>query len=109
MSKEFTLAAALALILWGTALPASAAGTAEDVFLKKCSVCHGPDGAGKTARGKKLKLRDLRSPEVQKLTDTLLNEITAKGKGKEMPGYEKELDKDTIQQIVAFLRQLDKK
>jgi mono/diheme cytochrome c family protein len=85
------------------------AATAEDVYLQTCAVCHGPDGAGKTARGKKYKLQDLRSPEVQKLTDAQLTEIITKGKGKDMPPYEKELGKDGVAGQVAHIRTLAKK
>ena len=85
------------------------AATAEDVYLETCAVCHGADGAGQTARGKKLKLADLRLPEVQKLTDAQLTEIISKGKGKDMPRYEKELGKDGVAAQVAHLRALAKK
>ncbi len=34
--------------------------SAEDIYLDKCAVCHGKDGAGKTAKGKKSKVKDLR-------------------------------------------------
>ena len=86
-----------------------AASTADDTYMDKCSVCHGPDGAGQTAKGKKLKVKDLRSPDVQKLTDAQLSEVISKGKGADMAGYEKELDKATIQQVVAYIRDLAKK
>jgi hypothetical protein len=55
-----------------------------------------------------MKLRDLRSAEVQKLTDAKLYEITAKGKGK-MPGYEKSLGAEQVKQLVAYTRELAKK
>ena len=42
--------------------------SAEDVYLDKCSVCHGKDGSGNTAKGRKLKAKDLRSPEIQKMS-----------------------------------------
>ena len=84
------------------------AATAEDVYLESCAVCHGADGAGQTARGKKLKLKDLRSHEVQKMTDAQLTDIITKGKGKDMPPYEKELGKDGIAAQVAHIRSLAK-
>lgn len=97
----------LSLTLWLS--PRASAAGVEDVYLDKCSVCHGPDGAGQTARGKRLKLKDLRSPEIQKLTDAQLYDIIAKGKGKDMAGYEQELGKDSVQQLVAYTRELAKK
>jgi len=85
------------------------AATTEDVYLDTCAICHGADGAGQTARGKKLKLKDLRSRDVQALTDAQLTEIISKGKGKDMPPYEKELGKDGVAGQVAHLRALAKK
>lgn len=85
------------------------AATAEDTYLETCAICHGADGAGQTARGKKLKLKDLRAPEIQKLTDAQLTEIIAKGKGKDMPPYEMDLGKDGVAAQVAYMRVLAKK
>ena len=105
---RFFCTAVLALAALAYASAARAA-SAEDVFLETCAVCHGADGAGQTARGKKLKLKDLRSPEVQNMTDAQLTEIIAKGKGKDMPPYEGELKKDGIAAQVAHIRSLAKK
>jgi hypothetical protein len=54
-------------------------------------MCHGQDGSGDTAMGKKLKVRDLRSAEVQSQTDAQLTDIITKGKPP-MPGHEKQSD-----------------
>ncbi len=77
-------------------------------YKAKCASCHAADGSGNTVLGKKLKLRDLRSPEVQKLTDAQMTTLIAKGKGK-MQGYEKSLSADQIKQQVAHMRELAKK
>src|SRR5688572_3873339 len=74
--------------------PAMAQDDVKQVYLNKCSVCHGEDGAGKTAKGKKLKIKDVRSPEVQKLTPEKWTEAILKGSGEDMDGYEKELGAD---------------
>ncbi len=96
----------LAATLRGAApLPAD---EGEGTFKAKCAMCHGADGSGDTAMGKKMKIRDLRSADVQKQSDAQLAEIIAKGKSP-MPGYEKQLDKDKIQKVVAYLRELGKK
>ena len=52
-----------------------------------------------------MKLRDLRSAEVQKQTDAELLAVIAKGKGK-MPGYEKSLGAATCTALVAHIRKL---
>ena len=110
MSRRMAfITATTALILFAAFPKIGAAATGEDTYMDKCAVCHGPDGAGQTARGKKLKVKDLRSPEVQKLTDAQLIDVVTKGQGKDMAGYEKELDKASIQQVVAFIRDLAKK
>ena len=84
------------------------AGDGEATYKAKCAMCHAPDGSGDTTMGKKMKIKDLRSAEVQKQSDAQLSEIIAKGKSP-MMGYEKQLDKDKIDQVVAFLRELGKK
>jgi mono/diheme cytochrome c family protein len=79
----------------------------EKVYLDKCANCHSKDGSGQTVRGKKLKLRDLRSADVQKQTDVKLIEMLTKGKG-DMPAYQKELGDDQIKALVAYLREMAK-
>ena len=81
----------------------------EKVYLDKCSVCHGEDGAGKTAKGKKLNVKDVRSPEIQKMTDAAMAEAVLKGKGKDMDGFEKELGADMCRKLVSHMRDLAKK
>jgi mono/diheme cytochrome c family protein len=51
------------------------------LYKTKCAMCHGADGKGETPIGKKLNIRDLGSPEVQKQTDAELTTIISKGKG----------------------------
>ncbi len=80
----------------------------EDTFLDKCANCHGKDGAGQTAKGKKLKLHDLRSADVQKMTDAQMADVISKG-NKDMDGYAKELNEKQIKDLVAYLRTLAKK
>jgi len=105
--------------LWSAALAAgieipgpspatgAVAADAGATFKAKCASCHGVDGGGQTAKGKELKIRDMRSAEVQKMSDEQLYKITAKGKGK-MPGYEKSLGADQVKELVAHIRGLGK-
>ena len=90
----------LALVI---SLPALADGAA--VYKTKCASCHGADGAGQTAVGKSMKIRDLRSPEVQKQTDIELTKIISGGKGK-MPAYGKQLSNDDVSALIAHIRTL---
>ena len=89
--------------------PAAPPASAQDVYLDKCAICHGKDGSGNTAKGKKLNVKDVRSPEVQKMSEAQLAEIITKGKGKDMDGFEKELGKETCQKLAAYMRDLAKK
>src|SRR5665213_128201 len=101
--------AALALIgigLLGTT--ARGEDDAATTFKGKCAGCHAPDGTGSTAIGTKLKMRDLRSPDVQKQTDTQLAGIIANGKSP-MPGYKDKMSDAQIKQLVEYIRGLAKK
>jgi mono/diheme cytochrome c family protein len=81
---------------------------AAAIYKTKCAACHGPDGKGDTAMGKKLGVRDFSSPEVQKQSDSELIAATAKGKNK-MPAYEKSLKENEIKDLIAYIRQLGKR
>jgi mono/diheme cytochrome c family protein len=87
------------------AATASYAQDAAAIYKSKCQACHGADGAGDTTMGKKLGARDFHSPEVAKMTDTELFDITKKGKAK-MPGYEGKLTDSQIKDLVKYIRTL---
>jgi len=97
-----------AVILFLFAVPMCAQHDTATVFKSKCAVCHGADGSGDTAVGKTLKLRDLRSADVQKQTDQELTATITNGKDK-MPAYKDKLTADQIKGLVAFIRDLGKK
>ena len=86
---------------------AFAADSGADLFKTKCAACHGADGKGETAMGKRLGIKDLGSADVQKQSDADLTTAISKGKGK-MPGYEGKLTGDQIQELVKFIRTLKK-
>jgi mono/diheme cytochrome c family protein len=66
-------------------------------------MCHGADGAGQTPTGKTMKLKDLGSDEVQKMSDADMKKLTADGKGK-MPAYKAKLSAEEIDLVVKFVR-----
>jgi mono/diheme cytochrome c family protein len=76
-------------------------------YKAKCAACHGPDGKGETATGKSMKVKDLASDEVQKLSDADLSAAITNGKGK-MPAY-KTLTPEQVKSLVAYTRSFAKK
>ncbi len=80
----------------------------ETLFKGKCAACHGSDGKGEVAMGKKLGAHDLNSAEVQTQSDPQLTEVVTKGKNK-MPAYDGKLSKEQIAQLVAYIREIGKK
>ncbi|MGZ4778623.1 MAG: c-type cytochrome [Thermoanaerobaculia bacterium] len=86
------------------ALPAAAAGPDGPALYKaKCAMCHGPDGSGQTPVGKTMKVRDLRSADVQKQTDIELMKVISGGKGK-MPAFGQKMNGAEIQAVIAHVR-----
>ena len=55
--------------------------------------------------GKNLKIRSLRSPEVQKQSDEELFNIISKGRYK-MPAFDRKLSKEQIRELVRHIRSL---
>jgi len=105
------LALLTAIVIVVVAVAGSTPLAAQDgptVYKSKCAMCHGADGKGETPMGKKLNVRDLGSPEVQKQTDPELTNIISKGKSK-MPSFEGKLTAEQIGQVLARIRDLGKK
>jgi mono/diheme cytochrome c family protein len=92
-------------------LVSHASGQAEDLYKAHCSSCHGPDGSGSTTAGKKMGLRDLRSPQIQNLSDDeLFKTIAYRVKHKQYPHafVKRGLSEEQITQLVAYPRKLPK-
>lgn len=98
------IAASILLGAWS----ATAQQDAKDTYLDKCAVCHGADGSGKTAKGRKLKVKDVRET-VSKMSPEEMANIVEKGKGADMDAYGKQLSKPQIQAVVDYYRGLAKK
>jgi mono/diheme cytochrome c family protein len=99
------LLSTLAAVILVSALPVIAAAPDPALFKAKCAMCHGADGSGQTPVGKTMKMKDLRSEEVQKLTDIELTKLISGGKGK-MPAFGQKLTAPEIQSLIAYIRTL---
>jgi len=73
--------------------PADAAST----YKSKCQSCHGADGKGQTAAGKKLHVKDFREFQGDRMP------ILLKGKGK-MPAYGKALGDAKCKELVDYIQ-----
>lgn len=100
-------ASVIFIIVIVVATPAFAADGAA-IFKTKCAPCHSADGSGDSTMGKKLGVRSLTAPEVQKQTDAELTATISKGKNK-MPAYAGKIADASIAAVVSYLRTLAKK
>jgi cytochrome c6 len=103
MSRFFAVPLCLAVAMLCSTLPAGADDGGAALYKSKCAACHGADGSGSTPAGKSLHVRDLRSAEVQSLSDAELTKLIADGKEK-MPAYAKKLSAAQIKTLVATMR-----
>jgi mono/diheme cytochrome c family protein len=81
---------------------------AKDLYLDKCSSCHGPEGDAKTAKGRKLKVKPVAETAARISKDEMIAIVTS-GKGVDMAAYNKELTKLQIDAVVDYYRGLAKK
>jgi len=103
--KKTTIVLVIAFLIAPAALFAD---DAAAIYKSKCATCHGPDGSGQTAVGKSMKIRDLRSADVQKQTDAELEKIISDGKGK-MPPYKGKVTEGDIDNLVKWIRSIKAK
>jgi mono/diheme cytochrome c family protein len=96
----------LAVVLSSSSVRADSGAAA--IYKGKCVMCHAADGSGDSPTGKALKVKNLRSEEVQKQSDTELTEVITKGRNK-MPAFGQKLKPEEIQELVTYIRQLGKK
>lgn len=70
------------------------------IYGSKCLACHGGDGKGQTAMGKKLHVKDLMA---SKLTAAQMEAIITKGEEK-MPSFSAKLSPEEIKGVAAFVK-----
>jgi len=100
------IGAGAALLALG-ALGAWAQKDPKDLYLDKCAACHGPDGAGKTAKGKKLKMKGVKETAAKMNAEDMIK-IVESGKGADMDAFGKEFSKEQIKGLVDYYRSLAK-
>jgi mono/diheme cytochrome c family protein len=77
----------------------------RSIYLDKCSACHGADGLGKTAKGRKLKVKSVKDT-IAKEDVAAMIKIVTDGKGADMDGFKTELKTDQIKAVVDYYRSL---
>jgi len=105
--RSFPVVALTMCALFCFAATAWAGGTPDPVagaktFKANCVLCHADDGHG-SATGKALKVADLTSDAVQKLSTEEMIKIVTNGKGN-MPSWKATLNPDQVASVVAYVR-----
>jgi mono/diheme cytochrome c family protein len=80
----------------------------QATYEKACKSCHGTDGTPNAAIAKmmKVEMKDLKSSEVQALSDADIKKIISEGKGKMKPI--KTVTGADAENVVAYIRTLKK-
>ena len=78
----------------------------EDLYNKKCAVCHAKDGSGNTAKGKKVHVKDVH--QNMKDSEAAMIKVVTDGKGDDMDSYKSEFTPDQIKALVEYYRGLGK-
>ena len=81
------------------------AGDAAANYAKHCASCHGKDGGGATAMGKKLGVKDY--TKEQGFSDADATKAIKSGSGK-MKAFGEKLSDDEIKALVAYVRAFKK-
>ena len=76
------------------------------VYDKSCKMCHGADGTPNPAMAKSMNLRDLKSDEVQALSDADIKSVIVNGKGKMRPM--KSVSGSDAEDVGAYIHSLKK-
>ncbi len=106
MKHKLKLVVLLATVM---AVPvAFAQGPGASTYKAKCQMCHGPDGKATTPMAKMMKVPSFDASGVKKKTDAALIKAIEEGVGK-MPAYKSQLNSKQINDLVTYIRVLEKK
>lgn len=84
--------------------PANSGDSGKDIFKAQCALCHASGGEG-SGMGKQIGVKDLRTEEVQKMTNAAITNAIVKGNGN-MPPFGDRISKEDLAKLVAFIRTL---
>ena len=101
MKTIISVSVAIIIASSGAAFGADAA----TLWAQNCASCHGKDGSGNTAMGKKLGVKDY--TKSQSFSDAEAANVIKNGKGK-MKGYASKLSDADVKALVAYVRSLKK-
>lgn len=105
--KHLTILLSVTVALCLLSSVAAAQSHVATLFASNCLVCHGADGEG-TPTGKALKAAGFHSPAVKKMSDAGLAAIIRNGKNN-MPAFGNRLTSPQIENLVSYIRALQKK
>jgi len=77
------------------------------LFLANCTGCHGKNADGNTPAGKAWSVPDLRSQQVQAMSDQQLTQIIRQGRGR-MPAWGGLFSPIDIEHLLTYVRSLPK-
>jgi len=80
MGRQIIVLVALVGIVVALSAGSFAADNGKEIFNSHCAKCHGADGRAKTAAAAKMAVANLRSSEVQNLSDKEMYDTIAYGK-----------------------------
>lgn len=111
MNTKTKMIAVLSALVIGTS--SLYADEIQAVYEKSCAACHGKDGKGDTAVGKKLKLKDWTDAKVQEAeTDEQIFKAIKEGVKKDdkvrMKAFGDKLTDEQIKALVAYMRAFKK-
>jgi len=99
----------LGLIYASTGFAAGDPERGKHVYEKHCLLCHGQEGRGDGPQGKLMNppAADFHAPDIRKKSNTkLLKTIKGGHPGTAMTGFEYELDKQQLNDVLSYIRKL---
>jgi mono/diheme cytochrome c family protein len=98
----------LALACLATTSASADAKAGQAVYDRSCKSCHGPDGTPNPAIAKMMKvdMKDLKSAEIQAMSDDDIKKVITEGKGKMRPVSS--VSGTALDDVVAYVRSLKK-
>ncbi|MCA1829631.1 MAG: cytochrome c [Myxococcales bacterium] len=99
-------AAALAQAQTPSPAPIVGQQSAQDVWDKRCTFCHGQDGKAHTKKGRQYKAEDFTKAKWQKHTtdEEIVDAITNGVPKTKMPAFKEKLSPAEIKSMVPFVR-----